>query len=217
MSLRLPLVIWTTIPSHTITSVVTNLDGTEVYTGAADGTICKWVHNHSPTVPQQLIPQTLMIPSSQSSVISLCLVASHNTHLLVSCLVHYQLFSHFSFQCIQTMISIYGTRPRAHYSQLYPISVCLPAFPLPLPSLLDEKPTKLINITLGLVAILGHCNDVVILDPYSCQIHCVSTGHSTCVRSLCLSTKDHTNGFLVFTNYHTLQVFHSSSCYFLYI
>lgn len=62
---------------------------------------------------------------------------------------------------------------------------------------LDGKPTKVINLALGLVAILGHYNEIVIFDPYALEIHCICVAHSNWVRSVCLSTRGDLNSMIL--------------------
>ena len=94
MSLRLPLFLWTSVPVHSITSIAVNADATAAYTGTLTGSICKWTVNPYRPLHPQLHPQFIMIPSSCSAAISLCLTVSHDQQFLVSCL-HSALFPRF--------------------------------------------------------------------------------------------------------------------------
>ncbi|KAH7818493.1 uncharacterized protein MONOS_18023 [Monocercomonoides exilis] len=84
MSLRLPFVLWTKIPKHDITAIAKTIDETVFVTGSMNGILCKWRANDSDDNRSNLIPQFLMIASSSSPVLSLCICVSHQRTFVVS-------------------------------------------------------------------------------------------------------------------------------------
>lgn len=86
MSLRLPWILWTKIPSHHITAIATNGIATEAYTGTSTGMICKWTQNSFSSKDKRLYPLFVMIPSSCAAALSMCLTISHQKQFLVSSL-----------------------------------------------------------------------------------------------------------------------------------
>ena len=133
MSLRLPLILWTQAPKHHITSITSNRNATEVYTGTTTGLICKWTVNPFSQRCVQNAPQFVMIPSSCSAVLSMCLVISHDIQFLVSSLTFIspsviELLFVLLFGCliqfIQIEISIFGIPVTALYSHPFLFHVC---------------------------------------------------------------------------------------------
>ena len=87
MSLRLPFVVWTVVPSHEITCMTSSQDGRFLVTGTSTGTCCKWIRDPMNPSNHKLLPQILFIPSSCSASVSIVIVVIEDTEFLVSCLL----------------------------------------------------------------------------------------------------------------------------------
>ena len=96
MSLRLPFVIWTGIPSHQITSLTTSSDGKILVTGTSTGSCCKWIRETDDSV-EHFLPQMLFTPSTSSPTLSLVIITIEETSFLVSRLY---IFVYLSFQTL---------------------------------------------------------------------------------------------------------------------
>jgi len=84
MSLRFPIVIWTGAPEHIIVTIEKSQDEKMIITGGLKGEACKWIESSTNSSNSLLKPQFLMIPSSCSSLLSLCICESHKKELLTA-------------------------------------------------------------------------------------------------------------------------------------
>lgn len=97
MSLRIPFVLWTAVPEHEITAIQTSFDDCEVVTGTKSGMACKWSKNIKNVNDRVLRAQYLMIPSSCSPIISMCISLSHGKRLLTCGFTYFLLEKLFLF------------------------------------------------------------------------------------------------------------------------
>ena len=174
MSLRVPLVVWTGVPSHQITCTTTSYDNQIFATGTSTGACCKWIRDSSSADDTRLLPQLLFIPTSCSPCISLVILTVEQTSFLISCLTFllptYHCFILFSYTVQQNQdISIWDLSDGSCHASL--------SFP-------GGGLTRMSSISDHLIALYGTFNVFHLFDPFTLTVQHTCAGHTKWVRDV---------------------------------
>lgn len=178
MSLRLPFVVWTGIPSHEITSIASSKDGDVVVTGSSTGACCKWIRDPIGSDEGNLLPQMLFVPSSCSPSISVVIVTCEETELIISCLFFFTFFIFISDHFL-VILFISVQENQDIYTWDMSDGSCISSFTFPGGGL-----TKLAFLTNQYIALIGNFNSFHIFNPLSMTLQYTCVGHNNWVRDV---------------------------------
>jgi hypothetical protein len=85
MSLRLPFVLWTSPPTHDITTINNSMLPSILLTGSFNGIICVWKNHITSSSISFFVPEFIMIPSTCSPVLCIGCVVVDNFRTYIVC------------------------------------------------------------------------------------------------------------------------------------